>query len=378
MQKKVYFKNLTSLRFIAALIVLLSHVGQLADLQGVNENFSTAFSPLIEGEIGVLLFFALSGFLITYLLLTEQQVTNTIRIKNFYIRRVLRIWPLYFLTIILALFIYPFVDFLHFKNYDTSAIWHELPLKLLFYCFFMPGIVMDFLGFIPYAAHTWTIGAEEQFYFIWPLLLKKIKNKKAIIAGTVLLYLLVYYGLFYFPVPTRLTKAVFLVWTRYPISCMAIGGAYAYLIFSGSVRSVAIKKILFSVWAQIALYAVIILLCIFKVHFQHLHNEIYALLLGYLVCNLAANPAPLFNIENKLFNYFGKISFGLYMFHPVAIAAAVKFCISCNSSSHLLLYTMAFLITLFLSVISYHLMEAFFIRKKRHYAAVISGSAAEK
>jgi len=373
MEHKIYFKNLNGLRFIAALIVLLSHVGQLVNIFGVVPQFSPMVYSPVKGELGVILFFALSGFLITYLLLSEEELTGTISIKSFYIRRALRIWPLYFLTIGLALFVYPFINFLVFNGYTAEVIWSKLSLKLFFYCIFMPNIVMDFVGFVPYATHSWTIGAEEQFYFIWPVLFKKIKNKILIFTAVVLVYLAVYYALFYFPTQGKYIKAGFLIWSRYPISCMAIGGAYAYLGFSKSSSAKKIEKVLFSIWAQLVMLGVLVFFIVAGYSFTFFNNEIYSLLLGYQVYNLAVNPRPVFSLENRALNYLGKISYGLYMFHPVAIACAVKLCLLVQYTGNGLLYPLAVIIAIVLAAISYRFLEKYFIKKKTKYGVIVSG-----
>jgi peptidoglycan/LPS O-acetylase OafA/YrhL len=373
MQHKIYFKNLNGLRFIAALIVLVSHVSQLIDYLGVKEKFAPVINSPVQGELGVLLFFALSGFLITYLLLLEDQLTSTVSIKAFYIRRILRIWPLYFLTILLAFFVLPFIGFLNYKGYDVAAIWLKLPCKLFFYCIFMPNIVMDFLGFVPYATHTWTIGAEEQFYFIWPVLFKKIRNKVFIFILVILIYLTVYYVLNYLSADNKYIKISFLIWSRYPISCMAIGGIYAYMLFIKNSTTEKIKQLFFTAWFQLAMLGLLIVLIGFKIHFIYLHNEIYSLLLGYQVFNLATNPTPIFNLENKVFNYLGKISYGLYMFHPLAIGGAVKICLLINYTRNILVYPLAGIIAVALASACYQLLEKYFIAKKIKYSIVVSG-----
>jgi peptidoglycan/LPS O-acetylase OafA/YrhL len=373
MENKIYFKNLNGLRCIAALIVLISHVPQLINLFGVNKSFPSIFISPVSAESGVILFFALSGFLITYLLLTEIKLTGTVQVKSFYIRRALRIWPLYFLTIALAFFVLPFINLLGFNGYGVAVIWSRLFLKLLFYCIFLPNMVMDFLGFIPYATHSWTIGAEEQFYFVWPVLFKRIKNKFIIFAGVLIVYLFVYYLLRYFPYPNKYTKIAFLIWSRFPISCMAIGGIYAWLVFMKSDIAEKVKKILFTIALQILALLILLVLIWKGVYFTFFNNEIYASLLGYQVFNCASNPKSLFSLENKLFNYLGKVSYGLYMFHPLAIVCAIKCCLWLNYPYNILIYPLAITIAVVLSAFSYHFFEKYFIRKKIKYSAIISG-----
>jgi peptidoglycan/LPS O-acetylase OafA/YrhL len=105
-----YFLNLNGLRFIAASTVVIHHVEQTKDLYGFKNYFGNATVQLI-GSMGVTLFFVLSGFLITYLLLQEKAVHQTVQLGKFYMRRVLRIWPLYYLVVLLGLFVFPHLPF---------------------------------------------------------------------------------------------------------------------------------------------------------------------------------------------------------------------------------------------------------------------------
>lgn len=89
-RSKVYFPGLNSLRFIAASVVIVHHIEQIKSLSGYQNYFDNIFIHNIGGY-AVTFFFALSGFLITYLLLVEQARTKTISIRSFYIRRTLRI-----------------------------------------------------------------------------------------------------------------------------------------------------------------------------------------------------------------------------------------------------------------------------------------------
>ena len=90
---RVYFPNLNALRFAAALMVIVYHLERLKMRYGLPNR---AVKSVIEtlGPLGVVLFFVLSGFLITYLLLVEVRGTGTVNVRDFYLRRILRIWPL--------------------------------------------------------------------------------------------------------------------------------------------------------------------------------------------------------------------------------------------------------------------------------------------
>ncbi len=95
---KRYFEGLNTLRAIAALVVVVSHI----ELIKMENKLSNYFDTVPDGHIGVVLFFVLSGFLITFLLVEEQNKYGKINFKNFYLRRILRIWPLYYLILFLS------------------------------------------------------------------------------------------------------------------------------------------------------------------------------------------------------------------------------------------------------------------------------------
>ena len=108
---KIYFSNLDAIRFIAAAMVFLGHGLRNAYIYlPIQNNFIGKFLNLIsKAGTGVSIFFVLSGFLITYLLISEFELNARISIKKFYIRRILRIWPLYFAVVIFSFFLYPFL-----------------------------------------------------------------------------------------------------------------------------------------------------------------------------------------------------------------------------------------------------------------------------
>ena len=107
--KRLFFPGLDEVRGLAALSVAVHHVALNQNRDGIPGLYRTFAAPCVSrlGANGVSIFFVLSGFLITYLLLTEKQRFGTIQLARFYMRRVLRIWPLYFLVIVLSFLILP-------------------------------------------------------------------------------------------------------------------------------------------------------------------------------------------------------------------------------------------------------------------------------
>jgi len=147
MNKKLHFPNLNSLRFFAAAVVIIHHIEFIRNLFNIPSRYMNPFFHEV-GKLGVVLFFSLSGFLITYLLLNERNTTGRISLKKFYMRRVLRIWPLYFFIVILAFFILPNFSIFDFPGYTIS--YKSFPAKeLVGYITMLPNLVLSNFSFIP-------------------------------------------------------------------------------------------------------------------------------------------------------------------------------------------------------------------------------------
>jgi peptidoglycan/LPS O-acetylase OafA/YrhL len=371
---KVYFENLNTIRFIAASMVIIHHTEQLRSLFNL-PNFWDNKVVFVIGKLGVILFFVLSGFLISYLLFKEKEITNTISIKKFYIRRILRIWPLYFFIIILAFFVLPFLSFFTFPSFGREIVWNHLGYKLFLFVFFLPNL--NFFGLVPYASQTWSIGAEEQFYLIWPVLNKKKINKWLLMFTIITIYLIIKFSIFY--LPDSQIKIVFQnFWNATPIDCMAIGGIFALIAYENNSKVNTIKKILFSRIVQWFVLTLTVYSITFNFTIQDFHYEYFSILFGILILNFGCNDNRIFSMEYKIFNYLGKISYGIYMFHPIVIVFSIKLCQILDLQSNYILYPLVFLLIIILSSLSYEYFEKFFINKKVKYSDVISGDNIRK
>lgn len=96
--EKVRIKNLDTFRAIAAIVVMIGHI----ELFRQNNWGDSLFNMVPSGHTGVMMFFVISGFLITFLLTKEKEKYGTMSLKDFYLRRVLRIYPLYYLILLLS------------------------------------------------------------------------------------------------------------------------------------------------------------------------------------------------------------------------------------------------------------------------------------
>jgi peptidoglycan/LPS O-acetylase OafA/YrhL len=367
---KVYFENLNAIRFIAAFLVIICHIEELKDFFNIDRIFDVSQNRLI-GRVGVVLFFVLSGFLITYLLYKEKELTKTISVRKFYIRRILRIWPLYFFIVLFTFFVVPFVDFLIVDGYDKNLLWSDLFTKLFLYVAFLPNLVCAIYGTIPYAAITWSIGAEEQFYLIWPWLNKKVSNKWILMFSIIIGYLLVKRYIYYLPNDLRQVFKIF--WDMTLIDCMAIGGIFATLLYQNGRLVNIIRKILFKKFFQWVVLILTIYLVYINFKLKDYYCEIYAILFGVLIINFAANPNRIFSMENKILNYLGKVSYGLYIYHYILIIIVLRLCDNLNITNNFIYYTSSIVLTILVASLSYNFFEKRFIDMKVNYSDVISG-----
>ncbi len=148
-----HLPGLNGIRALAALIVLFSHIWQFQYWFGFDH---PTFLPYKAASLGVTLFFVLSGYLITYLLILKKEWLKTIALRKFYLRRILHIWPLYYLILT-----------------GCVLLVNDSLSRCAIYCFFlMPNLSVALACLPPVIVPLWSIGVEEQFYLCWPILMK--------------------------------------------------------------------------------------------------------------------------------------------------------------------------------------------------------------
>ena len=383
---KVYFPSLNGLRFIAAFVVIVHHLEQIKLFFGLPSLFFKWHFIKIVGELGVTLFFTLSGFLITYLLLAEKERFGTVFVKEFYIRRVLRIWPLYYLIIILGLFVLPHIDFFKIPVY-TEGVQYRFGIKAFFYFILFPNVVSNLYAYMPFIAQTWSIGIEEQFYLIWPWIVKKSENYLRVLLTIIIGLFLITNVLSHFAdhsvdmsLASNSNKVISFAY-RYlamlRIGCMAIGGIGAYYLYKLDMR---ILRPIYSPSTQIVTLVVVMAMMLLGVEIPYITHEFYSVLFIIIILNLAANPKSLISFENKILDYLGKISYSIYMWHNVAIIIGFHIARAYNPQldnflSNAIYYGVTFVFTLILSTASYELYEKQFLKFKHLFAKVQSGNS---
>lgn len=371
-KQRIYFPNLNGLRFIAAALVIVHHIEQLKSIYGMKSYWGIVPAIEIIGKLGVVLFFVLSGFLITYLLLAEEKSEGKISVRHFYLRRVLRIWPLYYFIILLALFVLPNITSLQWPGFGKDVVHKDLALNLALYVFFLPNLVN---GFIPFASQAWSIGAEEQFYLVWPVLLRFIKRNRLLLMLAIIgFYLLVGFLLEKYSIRLPHGNVFKAFWTAFNIDCMAIGGIFALALFHRS----RILNILMNLIVFYSTMVLLVFLLALGYRFPSLHYEAYAVLFGIVILNFAANEKLKNWLEFRPLSYLGTISYGLYMYHPLAISISIVLLRSLHAGNNWLIYPLSFLLTIGIAALSYRYFEQFFLRLKKKYSTIESGNVPGK
>ena len=344
-------KGLNTLRAIASLVVVWSHI---EFIKGVNKLPQINFRIFPNAHFAVTLFFVLSGFLITYLLLNEKNKYGTISFKKFYLRRILRIWPLYYLIIALSLLLF------------TT----EIPQRTLLLCLsIFPNIPPALKSGWPNSPQIWSIGVEEQFYLFWPLVVYFVPKKYFIksVIGFIIIYTLFPYIFNYINIHTINDEKLysftqkFFYYTKF--NCMAYGGLLGYALvekknilkyFNNTFLSISIIFLAFGVWFA-------------NLSFFMLTEELYAFLFGLMILAVVLNKN--INIDNTVTNFLGKISYGIYMYHWIIILLALDFLDNYKESQfyNLFLYTIVFSTTIIISWISFNTFEKYFLNMKTKF-----------
>lgn len=371
-KQKIYFPNLNGLRFIAAFLVIIHHIEQFKSISNIENYWGEIPFIGIIGKLGVVLFFVLSGFLITYLLLTEEHSFKKISIRKFYVRRMLRIWPLYFLIIILAFFVLPNISIFTLPGFGKDVIYSNLLLKLFLYAIFFPNLVLSLLGIVPYASHTWSIGTEEQYYLVWPIILKYFKKYRIILMLFIVFSYLAFGKILsaHYSDILPYKNVIKAFWSSFNIDCMAIGGIFAILLFQ---KNKFLKLIQNNTVFYLTITLVIFLM-LKGIHIPYIHYEFYSVLFGIIILNFASNDKIKISLENRLFNYLGNISYGLYMYHPIGIVLAIAISISIGLTTNWLIYPLSFTLTIIIAGLSYKYFESFFLKFKDKFSIVLSGN----
>lgn len=347
-----YVPCLDALRAIAAFAVIFNHI-ELLKFQSNLPNRHSNHLYNTAGQIGVVLFFVISGYIITTLLLREYIKNSTINVKHFFARRIFRILPLYYLILIFSAFL---------LNFSPSII--TIILCFTFLSNIAGALNMGWLS----SPHVWSIGVEEQFYICWPFIVKNFKkNLTSICISIFIIVTIAPHAIMYLLIKTNSStkensEFVFNFFFGAKYNCMALGAMVA--CFQNNKNSTIthfFKK-------DIALIFVLLplIMYVFDFNFYYFTYDCYGIAFTLAIAHLSQRNYYVFN--NKVTNFIGKISYGLYMYHWLVISLLVRYLFSYCTQQPLLFTLTVFGITIILSAVSYFTYEKYFLNLKEKYS----------
>jgi peptidoglycan/LPS O-acetylase OafA/YrhL len=374
---RVHFKGLNSLRFFAALFVVIGHIP--LNQESVGLPYPRYGALFFRGSPAVSFFFTLSGFLITYLLLEERRRTGDVDVRSFYLRRVCRIWPLYFAVVFFGLFFYNALLPALGIGYKVE---YSLPLAVLLYTFFLPNLMNTLYTVGGILNPSWSIGVEEQFYLFWAPAMKRVRERVPALCWTVLVVSATLYVLSDFGVFGAYEGRKFVGQLKFHF--MAAGALCAWWLHRYRDSFLA-QRVFSSKAVQILLFA--LLADFYLLNLAHWHGlaeeAVQMLLYPWVIVNVAANPRNVIPVENRVFDYLGTISYGMYMLHMMAVyATSALFKATGWWRGNLWLfcagyYAMALGLTVLLAHLSYRHLESPFLRlKEQRYSLLPSAPSA--
>jgi peptidoglycan/LPS O-acetylase OafA/YrhL len=364
---RFYHPELDALRFFAFLMVFLHHSfphqPEFWTKLGVLSAVASLLSGMgATGAFGVSLFFVLSAYLITELLLREKELVGTLDVKSFYVRRILRIWPLYFFFLTLAAAMQWLVPGQH-VGWRAGVAFSALAGNWYIVFAGFPSSVLFPL---------WSVSIEEQFYLTWPLVVRRI-SQAGMVAFAVGLLAVATATRFYLGAHHREESEIWCN-TLVQLDPIAAGILIAVLLrgavpqFSKLARAAMIVGGI-ACLATAALYFGIKNdpLTTSRIVLGYPMVAIGGVLLLLAVLRESAKPA-------KPLVYLGRISYGLYVFHVLGLLISDN--VVPNQTASLARYALrvfvAFALTVTMAAISYRWLETPFLKLKQRFTYVLS------
>jgi len=369
--ERFYQPELDVLRFFSFFLIFVHHSfphdPAFYTHLGVGHVFASLLAGLAgAGAYGVQLFFLLSSYLVTELLIRERASRGDIDLKAFYIRRVLRIWPLYLFFLALAWAMQWLVP-------GQQIGWRAL-LAFIFLCGNWWIVFVGFPSSVIF--HLWFVSLQEQFYLFWPTAMRKLTERGMLRISAVLLAI---------ATSARWYLAVHHTWesklwcnTFVQLDAIALGIILAVVLRGRAPR--------FSPLFRSALFIAGFICFILAASYFRIKDDpltIQRVVLGYPVAALGAAGLFLATLRPKAtlpknpFVYLGQISYGLYVFHILGLMIS-DYTVHDSTASlgrYLARNTIAFAITVSLAAISYRWLESPFLSLKQRFTRVLSRPA---
>ncbi len=371
--ERLYFPELDGLRFVAFLMVFFFHGGWPEGMVRTLVGQTAARALRENGGYGVQLFFILSGYLITTLLLREEARYGQIQLKAFWIRRVLRIWPLYYLLIVIGFFVLPGLD----GQLGTSHHREMLQAHFLPFLAFLGNWSMALIRPAPdWLSVLWSVCVEEQFYLIVPLFVAIVTPRLRIpIVASMIVGSVAYRGW----CASRFESQLMIVFNTFAqFDTLLSGVLLAMVLGSNRDRPVLTRWLR---WLQWPIYAIFGWLLTWPrlgqgTPIHRTFDFVWIWLCGVGIVMVAVWGRGWLQraLAYSRLVWLGKISYGLYMYHEVAIWARDRLDSRMGwfPNKEYLLPIAALALTITLAAGSYHGFERRFLRLKRAWTRVPS------
>lgn len=373
LEQKVFFKNLDALRFIAFLFIFLGHaldtdseVVRNSTVYGLVKNYVYIF-----GKTGFSFAFVLSSYINTWVILEERQHAGRFKPWLYYIRRALRIWPLYFLVLFIGFVLIPLVMELAGKPYaEVGNPWY--------FILFVGNFFLIEHGWThsPIISVLWSVSVEEQFYIFWPFLLIIFRKNEKWLFG-LLLVIFAITTFHYFGTDVNL-------WfhTLFLLGDICIGALFAFISFNQNWGFETLKSLKKgSIIGVYLLFAVSLLAynTIFDNSFFAgsinliVEKLFFAFILSFFIFEQNFCSNSFFKFGNlKTITYLGVISYGLFCFHEIGLLIANQalnyLLLAHNVVAFLILKPLiAFVVVAPFASISWHYFEKPILNLKRHF-----------
>jgi peptidoglycan/LPS O-acetylase OafA/YrhL len=275
------------------------------------------------------------------------------------------------LLVLLGFFVIPYLSFLQIPQY-SSEMSDSLDRFLLFFGL-AANVAFVYFPTVAFANILWSVAVEEQFYLFWPHVVK-FKRK---LLWIMLLLLGGYLALKFYAGELNPKFKELVIRTRF--SSMIIGGIGAYLVFTKH----SLIQYIYARINQVTLFGLFVLLLFNYLDLKSidfLQEELLSLVVCGLILNIATNPKSILKLEYSVLNYFGKISYGLYVYHLFAVVLVLKglpTLLPIKEWSPWFSYPVTLgsilLLTTGISHLSYKYFESYFLRKKARFSTVMSG-----
>lgn len=369
------FKHLDALRGIMAMYVTVVHFYILYTLNKENQMEFMGLKTLSIvqlGQVFMTVFFVLSGFLITYILLIEKGRTGTINFRKFYLRRAFRILPMYYLGVTGMYFLYR-------KACLGADICHtpmctELSERSRYYFFMVPNWAHAIDKTMPHISNYWSIGAEEQFYIVWPIILYFADRYLRTFYGIYVVYCLllismVLIGNLYFHNQniTFTNIAKLMDYTRF--GAFAFGGVIAYyLLHAEKDKHQKAHQLLVRTSTQwICLLLPFAINVIPNLNVIFLKHILVIPCCAVIIYNLAYDEHSILKLDNKYLNYLGKATYSLYILNQIVIDFTIKICFAAHIKHPAKIFVVTITVLLLLSFLCYELIEKPFMKLRRYF-----------